>query len=165
MADYGIFTVGDARKLAEGYGRVKGTPRNVLGVPHRPARAPSGGGDCTCLTVHEIATNGAVTGGTVILNVAIDDGASVTTESVTLDWNDTAADVQTAYEGHSKIAASGADILVKGGPLPDTAVYVVFKTSGALNRDHPPPTLNTNSLTGTNVRIKTGYMTCADWEA
>lgn len=135
--------------------------RKARRMPRR--RKLGGGGDCSCVTVHEIGTNGAVTGGTVILDVAIDTGSGVVTDDITLNWDDTASEVQTAFEGHSDIAPG--DILVKGGPLPDTAVYVVYLSSGNLNRDQSPPTLNTNSLTGTNVRIKTGYMTCHDWEA
>lgn len=163
MAQIGKFTVGDCRKVAEATRRVLGGPRTMLSVPYRPAIRQGGGGDCACVTVHEIATNGAVTGGTVILDVSIDDGSVVTNESVTLNWDDTASEVKTAFVTHSKIASG--DIKVKGGPLPDTAVYVIYLSSGTLNRDQSPPTLNTNSLTGTNVRIKTGYMTSADWEA
>lgn len=165
MADYAVFTLEGGRKVAEATGIVRGQPRNVLNVPFRPGRVASGSGSCDCLTVHEIRFDGAVTGGTVILDVGIDDGGGVDVENVTLNWDDTAAEVQTAYEGHSSIAASGADITVKGGGLPDGAVYIVFKSTGNLNRNQPIPTVDTNSLTGTNVRIKTGYMTNVDWEA
>lgn len=127
--------------------------------------AALGGGGCDCITVIEIKFEGSVTGGTVIFDVGIDDGGGVDTENVTLNFDDTASEVQTAFEGHSSIAASGADITVKGGPLPGGSVYIVFKSSGNLNREQPLPTVDTNSLTGTNVVIKSSYMTNADWEA
>ena len=127
-----------------------------------------GGGDCSCVTVHELVMVGTPTGGTIILNVGVDDGTGggVTTESVTLNFDSSAASAQTAFEGHSKIAASGADIKVKGGPFPAGALYIVYKSSGDLNRDQPIPTTGTNSLTGgTSPHLEYRYVTNQDWEA
>lgn len=124
-----------------------------------------GGGACDCLTVHEIRYEGAVTGGTVSFSVPIwtDDTPTVDTDTLVLNWDDTASEVQTTWETHSGIAASSADIIVKGGPLPSVAVYIIFKSTGALNRSHPLPT-PTSSLTGTNARCKVAYMTNQAWE-
>lgn len=166
MPQYGRFLYGDARKIAQATREVLGGERLVLGVPYRPAIRQGGGGACECVTVYEIKFEGNVTGGAVTFSVAIDDGSSVTTENISsIAYNDSAATIQTAFEAHSKIAASGADIDVKGGDLPNKAVYVVFLSSGDLNRNQALPSVSSSTLTGTNVVIKSSYMTLVDWEA
>lgn len=162
----GVFRENDAKRVARATRIVEGAPGTFLRVPERIPRTAPGGGDCTCVTVHEIKFEGSVTGGSVTMAVGIDpDGMGADVENIVIAYDDTAAEVQTAYEGHSNIAGSGADITVQGGQLPDAAVYIVFLSTGALNRNQPLPTVNTNSLTGTNVKIKSSYMTNADWEA
>lgn len=153
-----------ARRTAETVRRVHGEPESHVVVQQRKFRAPPGS-KCGCLTVHEIRIEGVATGGTFDLDVAIDDdgtGAG-TPETLTFNYNDTSSAVQTEYETHTEIASG--DIDVKGGPLPNTAVYVVFLSSGNLNRDQPPGTPDSTSLTGTNATAKTGYMTNQDWSA
>jgi len=133
-----------------------------LNVSGRHWKGP--GGDCTCITVYEIKPVGGPTGGTLTMNIGIDDGAIVTTESITFDWNEGAAGALTALEGHSKIASG--DIAVKGGSMPAAALYVVFLSSGDLNREQPLPSTGTNSLTGgATPHFQYAYMTNADWEA
>lgn len=124
------------------------------------------GGSCACVTVHEIRLEGAVTSGTFTLDVTIIDAdANEVNETLgNFNWDDTAAEVQTEYETHSEIAASGADIAVLGGPFPNVAVYIVFHSFGSLNRHQPLP-VPTSSLVGTNARVKVAYMGDANWEA
>ena len=165
MAKRGIIPSEDA------FGRIRATVKHYERTqPTRkarrmPRRRALGGGSCSCVTVHEIRYEGAVTSGTVSFSVAIwtDDVPTVDTDTLVLNWDDTAAEVQTTWETHSGIAASGADILVIGGPLPSVAVYIVFKSTGALNRHHPLP-IPTSSLVGTNARCKVAYMGDANWE-
>ncbi len=159
--DIGVFTREGAKKVAEATRRVMGGPQSVITVPHRPARTPPGGG-CSCITVYEIFFEGSVTGGTLDLDVGVWDGSSTTTETLTLNYDDTRSEVQTEFETHSEIASG--DIDVKGGPLPDAGVYVIFKSSGDRNYDQPLPAINSNSLTGTGVVVKFRYMANNNWE-
>lgn len=163
MARIGVFTVGDAQKVAEATRRTLSGPRTMLNVPYRPA-IRQGGGACSCITVHELICVGVPTGGTIVLNVGVDDGTSVTTESITLDFNESSSGAKTAFEAHTKIAST--DIAVKGGDFPLGALYIVYLSSGTLNRDQPIPTTNTNSLTGgTSPHLEFRIVTSADWEA
>lgn len=161
MAKFGTMTVPDMKRVARATRIVEGSPRTYLHVPERVPRNVGGG--CSCLTVHEIRIEGSVTSGTFTLGVGINDGSTITTETLTFNWNNTSTEVQTEYETHSKIAASGADILVKGGPFPNVAVYVVFLSTGAINFSQPLPLPDAAGLSGTNVRVKVAYMTDADW--
>ena len=122
-----------------------------------------GGGACSCVTVHEIRTDGTVSGGTFNLDVTINDadGNSVTETLGTFAWNVSAATAKTEYETHSEIATG--DIAVLGGNFPDAALYVVFRSTGTLNRHQPVPVPDSSSITG-GGRIKTQQVTSVDWE-
>lgn len=64
---------------------------------------------------------GSPTGGTFDLDVTVDG----TTETMTFNWDDTAAEVETELETHSKIASGDVDCT--SGPFPDAAVKVEFQ--------------------------------------
>lgn len=123
-----------------------------------------GGGDCDCVTVHEVYIAGIASGGTYSLDVDVIDSVGGTTSDTLsgLAYNGTAADLQTAYEGHSGIAVG--DVEVKGGNHPNVALYVIFKSTGDLNRYQPLPQPS-SSLTGTNPIVKIAMVTNKDWEA
>lgn len=137
--------------------------RPVRKARRSPRRRNVGGGGDECLTVYELQTGGTVSGGTVVLNVTIDNGTSSVGDTITIDWNESASGALTAFEAHSDIASG--DIAVKGGPFPDGALYIVFLSTGNLNRYQALPTINTFSFTGTNPKIKLSYASNADWEA
>jgi hypothetical protein len=160
---YGITTTRDLKRIVAVTRRVEGSPRTYLHVPEQISRRFGGGGDCSCLTVHEIATSGLVSGGTFDLDVEIrEEDGTLTAETLSsIDWDATAFDVLTAYLTHSKI--NSGDVGVRGGPLPDAPVYVVFKTAGDLNRHQEVPVPDSSNLTGGGV-VKTAQVTSADWE-
>lgn len=164
MADYGIFRSGDAKRIAAATRRVEGTPRQYIRVPEQISRRYGGGG-CSCLNVHEIKIEGSATGGTFTLDVTVKDNSGTTTTATTstIARNATAATVQTAYEGLAAIVSG--DVEVRGGPLPNTAVYVVFERSGNFSRYHQdPPVPDSTSLTGTNPICKAAQVTSVNWE-
>jgi hypothetical protein len=84
---------------------------------------------------------GSPTGGTFDLDVTVDG----TTETMTFNYNDTAAACETELETHSKIASGDVDCT--GGPLPNTAVQVEFQGARA-NVDIPIMMPDHGSLTG-----------------
>ena len=88
---------------------------------------------------------------------------STSDETLEINYDDTAAEIETEFETHTLIASG--DISVIGGPLPDAAVYVVFLADGDLNRAQTLPAPDSSSLTGTNPVAKVAYMTNYDWES
>lgn len=155
----------------EGYRRVREATRRALGAPRTGAQrrrqnpvlsgGSGGDGDCSCLTVVEVRCDGLVVGGTFDLGVAVHDGSTLTYETISdIDWDTNAADFKTALETHSKIA--GTDIQVKGGPFPNTALYIVFLQAGTLNRHQNPPYPDSTDLTGGGV-VKTALVSSANW--
>jgi hypothetical protein len=68
-----------------------------------------------------------------------------TTETMTIDFDMSAADFETELETHSEIASG--DVEVTGGPLPDALINIEFKGDLA-NHRMPPPTIDFSDLTG-----------------
>lgn len=86
----------------------------------------------TCPLVHEHSIFGGVpTTGSVIWSYTIDSD----TQNVTIAWDDTATEVETAFTTAFS-GVSAADLDVTGGPLPNVAVYVEF--GGDLDVTWPP---------------------------
>lgn len=84
---------------------------------------------------------GSPTGGTFDLDVTVDG----TEETMTFNWDDTADEVKTQLETHSKIASG--DVNCTAGPFPDSAVKVEFQGDRA-NVDIPIMMPDHGSLTG-----------------
>jgi len=164
VPEYGIFTKPDAERIAETVRQFQATPgvRSVLRVPQQIRHDPPGG-TCSCVTVHELTVQGTATSGSFTVDIGVDDGGGIDTETKTIQYDDTAAEVQTTLETHASITSG--DIDCKGGPLPGNAIQIVYLTTGNLNRYQPQPVINTNSLAGTNPVPKTATLTSFDWEA
>lgn len=82
-------------------------------------------GGCGCPEVHEITTTGQPTAGSSDLPYEFNS----VTEDVTINWDDTAAEVQAAFETHSEVVSG--DVVVTGGPLPRVAIYIKFAQNHA----------------------------------
>jgi len=140
MAGY-IFTHDEAKRVANAVKANEGRPHTRLPPRPRPYRGTGGGGGaCECPEVHEFYTNTTTTAGTFTANYDVNG----TAEDVTWDWDATASEVQTAFEGHSEIASG--EVAVSGGPWPDVALYVEFTIAGLTNVNFP--TVDNTSLTG-----------------
>lgn len=145
----------------EAWEQIVGTVQHVgRHQPRRKARrmprrrnVGSAGGDCP--EVHEITTTGSPSAGTATLTYVLD-GVS---DTVTINWDDTATEVKTAMETHSNVTAG--DVVVTGGPLPAVAVYIRFAADLA-NLSMPLPSI-ADSITGGDLRLRKA--TSYDWEA
>lgn len=118
-----------------------------------------------CLTVHEILIQGSASGGTFDLEVTIvdSDDNDVTETLADIPYNCTNAQMLAKYNSHSLIASG--DVTVRGGPLPNTALYVVFTRSGELVGIHQdPPVPDSGDLTGVNAVVKCNQVTSYDWD-
>lgn len=131
----------------DAWGRVKTVVKHVEGtyrnrVLKGTKRVIQGGGGCVKRNeVWQITVGGSPTGGTFDMDLNV----LGTTETLTFNWDDTAADVLAELEMHSEI--SDYDIEVTGGPFPDATITIEF--IGALaNHRMPPPIFNFASLTG-----------------
>lgn len=105
-------------------------------------------GNASCQSRNEIiqlTVIGSPTGGTFDLTIDIDGGTGTAGETVTLNYNDTSSDVQTALEGHTDIVSG--DVSVSGGPLPDATITIEF-TGNLASTNIPIPTADWSSLTG-----------------
>lgn len=93
-----------------------------------PATAGSigSGGSLSTGDVIHLSIFGRPTSGDVDLDV----NADSTTETVTLNYNTTAAAAQTAFEGHSSIGSGF--VIVKGGPWPHVSLEVLIDESIAV---------------------------------
>lgn len=112
--------------------------------PDMPSGSGSGGTATVCLDWIVLGTRGSVTGGSYTIDVtATDDDDNTTTETLTINHDDTAADVQTEFETHAEITS--ADFGRTFGKLPQHIGFAI-KTVRQINI-----VLNTNSLTGTNA--------------
>lgn len=99
-------------------------------------RIGGGGGACgTCDEVHEFYTNGG-TSGTFDVDYTI--GGS--TETLTFNWNTTAAQFETELLTHTQL--SSGQVSCDGGPFPYIAIYATFTTVVDF------PTINNASLVG-----------------
>lgn len=142
MARYGAFRESDAKRIARATRIVEGIPGTFVRIPERIPRIA--GASCSCPEVHEISTTGSPSSGS--FDLTYDIGGS---DTVTIAWDDTASEVQTAYETHSGI--SSGDVSVTGGPLPLVAVYVRF-TGDLAGESINLPSIS-DSLTGGDPRL------------
>lgn len=114
----------------------------------------SGGGG-TCPEVHEITTTGSPSAGSADLTYTI----GGTGDTITIAYDDTAAEVETAFETHSEVASG--DVVVTGGPLPSVAVYVRF-TQNLAGVAIALPSIS-DSITSGDIRLRKAAS--YDWEA
>lgn len=92
--------------------------------------------------IQDITVFGVPTGGTFTWTLTV----GVTTTGITLDYNDTAAAVQSAIiAGHSQV--SSGDVSCSGGPFPTSTVRVEFQGNLA-NQEIALATANFAALTG-----------------
>jgi hypothetical protein len=153
MSDFGIFRTADAKRIAAATRRVEGTARTYLRVPERVPRHSGGCG--TCPEVHEITTTGSPSSGTATLTYIID-GVS---DTVTINYDDTAAEVLTAMETHSNVASG--DVVCTQGPLPADAIYIRFDGNhSGLSVDLPAIS---DSITGGDLRIRKASSVDGNW--
>lgn len=106
------------RGLVRDYGR---RPRRER--LRRRRRWPANvGGRCKAQNeIQQVTVFGGPTGGTFDLYLTL----NATQETVTINFDDTAAEVETALEGHSE--ATAGDFDVTGGPLPDATIEITFQ--------------------------------------
>lgn len=136
----------------QGFRRVRDAVRRVLGSPRTGSqrrRQPPIVGDGGCASRNEIWELGVIgtpTGGTFDLSVRVND----VTETVTINYDDTAAEVKTALATHSEITSS--DIETGGGPLPDVSIGIEFigdlANTNIVDAYDAVPTKDISSLTG-----------------
>lgn len=103
--------------------------------------ATSGSGCESQNTIWDIIITGAPTGGTFTLTVDINGIA----ETLTFDYNDTASQAESVFEGHSQIALGDVD--VTNGPFPNATMRVEF-LNNLSNQLINLPVANWGSLTG-----------------
>lgn len=104
---------------------------------------PQAAGGCESQNeIWTITLIGLPTGGTASLWLTLN-GVE---EEITLNYNDTASDVQTALNGHSE-ASSSTDFEVTAGPFPNRGVVVEFQGQFE-NVAIKPATIEWGSLTG-----------------
>lgn len=87
-----------------------------------------------------ITVSGTPTGGTFVLNVL--------GQAVTLNFDDTATEVQTAINAALAVLGTGHTVGVTGSGFPGNAATVTFSGAQVSGRDIPIMTLTTNGLTG-----------------
>lgn len=94
------------------------------------------------------------TGGSAGTFTLVFDDGSTTDTTANINWDDTAADVQTALEALDNIAAGDVDCW--GGPLPDSKVYVRF-TGTLAETDFDAMTVGTENVTDGDATIATEH--------
>lgn len=104
-------------------------------------RARRAGGCSPRNEIWQLTIFGTPTGGSLDLGVNV----LGTTETITLDFDMTDAEVQTEFEGHSEIGAGNVEC--SGGPFPDSAILVEFIDDLA-NHAFPVPAIDFSGLTG-----------------
>ena len=154
MAKYGLFRVDDAKQVARATRIVLGSPGTFVRVPERVSRMQRVATDY-CPEVHEITTTGSPSSGTATLTYTING----TGDTITINWDDTAAEVQTAFETHS--AVTSGDVVCSGGPLPSVAVYARFAQNLA-SATVALPSIS-DSITGGDIRLRKAAS--YDWTA
>ena len=90
----------------------------------------------------DILVFGNPTGGTFLINLSVD---GTIFANVTFNYDDTAAEVKTALEGHSGIGVG--DVVVTAGPFPTTAIRIEF-TGDLSNTAISAPIASWSLLTG-----------------
>ena len=109
-----------ARRVSRSVLTTERQPRNR---PRKRGRWPvgDGGGGCDPQNaILQVTVLGSPAGGTFDLILTV--GGP---ETITLNYDDTAAAVKTALESHSEIAAG--DVKVTGGPFPDATMQIEFQ--------------------------------------
>jgi len=100
------------------------------------------GGGCSSQNCKlQIHVFGGPTGGTFDFDLTVN-GVE---ETLTLNYDDTAAEVKTELETHSEIAVD--DVTVTDGPLPSATIEIEF-VENLKNTDIGVPTTDWSSLTG-----------------
>jgi hypothetical protein len=118
----------------------------VFIVQHRQSRrwyviSGGGGGSCPAQNaIHALHVFGGPTGGTFTLGLTV-----TSTDTITMNWDDTAAEVKTAFETHTDITTG--DVTVTGGPFPDASVVIEF-TGNLANTVIDPGHSDWQNLTG-----------------
>lgn len=110
----------------------------------------SGGGTVAATCTDQLRLNifGNPTGGSLIIPVTHTDESDVeTTENVTIAFDDTTTEIETAFAGHSKITSADVEVTSPGGPLPNQEMTIKFKNDVALS-DLTFGVVNTSGLTG-----------------
>ena len=101
---------------------------------------PADGIEAGANEVQTITVSGTPTGGTFII--------SVLGQAVTLNFDDTSAEVQTAINAALAVLGTGHTVGVAGAGFPGAAATVTFSGAQVSGRDIPTMSLTTNSLTG-----------------
>lgn len=101
----------------------------------------------TCPLVHEFWIDGNPSSGSQDWEYTIDGD----TQDVTLDYNDTAANVKSAFLAALTGLATD-DLEVSGGPFPNVAVYVTFDST--LEVEWPPVQGTTTLNNGAAIKIR-----------
>jgi hypothetical protein len=125
--------------------RVLSGVRNTGG--HRARWMGRGSGRNSCPErneIHQLTLIGSPTTGTLELSFTID----AVTDSVTLNYDDTASEVEDQMETHSEVGAG--QVSVSGGPLPDATITIEF-TGTLAGTAILPPVLTWGTLSGTGV--------------
>lgn len=144
MAGYS-FTEGAARKVVQATKIVLGS-HNETGRRRGPRDDVGGGGCETQNTIWDITVFGSPTGSTLTLPVEINN----VEEDIVLNWNDDAADVETALEGHSEIGSG--DVSVTGGPFPNATIRIEL-TGDLANQYFLQPTAEFALTGGSGVGV------------
>lgn len=112
-------------------------------TPVNPGRARwvKGGGCKTQNCKLQIHVFGGPTGGTFDFDLTIND----VEETLTLNYDDTAAEVATELATHSEVTSE--DVTVTDGPLPSATIEIEF-VENLKNTDIGIPTTDWTSLTG-----------------
>lgn len=125
----------------------------------------------TCDEVDEFYVQGEPSSGTADVQYTLDgdptEEPGPVADTIVIDWNATAADVKTALESHSVIADLITDgeaiddlVSVFGGPLPNVAVYVLWK--GAFGgRAIAFPSIDSGDFDEGKLRMR--KVSSADW--
>lgn len=146
MTRYGVFRTEDAKRIARATRAVEGAPGTFVRIPERIPRIVGGSSAAeTCPEVHELSTTGSPTSGTADLTYII--GSS---DTVTINYDDTAAEIVTAMETHAGVASG--DVACTGGPLPAVAIYIIFRNNLA-NTVFALPSIS-DSISGGDLRVR-----------
>ncbi|AMV18916.1 hypothetical protein [Planctomyces sp. SH-PL14] len=118
--------------------------------------AIGGGEECEC--VHELATAGSPSGGSIGLTYTIQGTAG---SLVTVNHNHSATTIRDAIVAGNSSKLTNDNLKVYGGPLPMVSVYIRF-TADLSGLFIPVPSVS-NALTGTNVSPKYGIFQTPGW--
>ena len=142
-----IFTREEARRTEASVKHFERSQRGILAPALKKVRA-SGGSAATCTDQLRLNIFGNPTGGSLIIPVTHTDESDVeTTENVTIAFDDTTTEIETAFAGHSKITSADVEVTSPGGPLPNQEMTITFKNDVALS-DLSFGVVNSSGLTG-----------------